>query len=326
MTIPELKKEFTDTLNGLSRSHHPSKIFGDWLEITACALHQIPYEHGDFSKDAEAYQTIEAMYMEAIRGYSAEDLNQMGHMMSLTLIAHKVAFGDFLGELAGENELLNQRNGQFFTPYSVSLLMAQLTLGDTQKILDEKGIITIADSAAGSGSTLITTAEALFNQGLDPRSCAQFDAVDISRNAFNMAYIQLTAMDLQAVVRHGNSLSMEMWEHRPTPQLRYFDQDMRRLHAIEQMKQLIVNPETFFSGDEAEDAASEVSDEASDTSLAAKEEGIPNAPIRTSLLESEAFTGDDQQASTDGEDSKLKADVVLPDPLQLDLFGNVNDG
>ena len=52
-----------------------------------------------------------------------------------------------------------------------------------------------------------------------------------------MAYIQLSALGLQAVVRHGNTLSDEYWEHRPTPQLRLFHQWLEKQRHSERLVQ-----------------------------------------------------------------------------------------
>jgi hypothetical protein len=96
--------------------------------------------------------------------------------------------------------------------------------GTSQGQVERQGIITAADPACGAGALVIAGAEEIASQGIDPRAHVQFDCTDISRDAFNMTYIQLCAHDLQAMVRHGNSLSGEYWEHRPTPQLRLFGQ------------------------------------------------------------------------------------------------------
>ena len=326
LTIPELKKDFTDSLNSLSRSRHPSSTFSSFLEIVAICLHQLPYEHGDFPKSDDAYQRMEAKYFEAIKGYSADELTTMAHMMSITLLAHKTEFGDFLGELAGENELLSQRGGQFFTPYPVCSLMAQINLVDASKIVEEKGLITISDPAVGGGAMLIASAEALLQQQIDPRSCAQFDAIDISRNSFNMAYIQLSALDLQAMVRHGNTLSMEIWENRPTPQLRYFEQELRQRQAIEQMRQFIMNPNVLLA-DEAEEPTAEITDATSDTSAPVdQEEGELASSSQQSLLTSQEFSGMTSEADAPTNAPGRKADIVFPVERQLGLFSNENDG
>ena len=257
--------------------------------------------------------------MEAIQGYEKEELNQMGHMMALTLTAHRIEFCDFLGEIAGENQLLNQNNGQFFTPSALSQMMAQMSVQNAAELIEQKGIITIADPAAGAGATLIATAKALYDQGIDPRSCAQFDAVDISRDAFHMCYIQLSLQGLQAMVRHGNSLTQEMWEHRPTPQLRYFDQDLRRYRAIEAMRQLIKDPTAFTEQVTSE----EPTDPLSRTNEASTETSNSSTEKQQDFFNSTTFTGANDNAS---KPRRRQADVTVPEPQQLDLFGNVNDG
>ena len=322
ITIPQLKKDFTTTLNKLSHSRHPSTVFSDWLEVTAICLHQTPYEAGDFSKDDDDYQRLERSYLETVKGYSGEDLNSMSRMLGMTLLAHRICFGDFLGELAGENELLNQHNGQFFTPYAVCRLMSQMTMTDAHEVLDRQGIITVSDPAVGGGAQLIAVAETLLEQGIDARSAAQFDAIDVSRNAFNMAYIQLSALDLQAMVRHGNTLSMEMWESRPTPQLRYFNEwlEQKKTEArLVWFGEFFKDPDAFFARNRTPDEAASndaitvpVSQESEDADQREAEQPQIN------LFETNTFI-------PDSETDDVLADYVMP-PQQLDIFSAMQDG
>ncbi|NJM99927.1 MAG: SAM-dependent DNA methyltransferase [Phormidesmis sp. RL_2_1] len=209
------KKPFLSKLQSLSHNHSSHRIFSDWLEIAALTLHQLPYHSGELAKDA-AFERLEQRYMEAIKPYSKDELNVFSELVSLTLIAHHTGYGDFLGEMAGEAELLNKRGGQFFTPYHLCRAIAKMNLGDVKSQVEAKGMITIVEPAVGAGALVIAAAEEIAAQGIDPRATVQFDCTDISRDAFNMAYIQLSALGLQAVVRHGNTLSGEYWEARPT--------------------------------------------------------------------------------------------------------------
>ena len=157
--------------------------------------------------------------------YSIDDVRTyVATAIGITLCAHHNDYRDFLGEIAGEESLLSKHSGQFFTPYHVCRLMAKISVGNVKPQVEEKGILTICEPAVGAGAMVIAGAEEVASQGIDPRACLQFDCTDVSRDAFNMAYVQLSALGLQAVVRHGNTLSQEYWEHRPTPQLRLFHQ------------------------------------------------------------------------------------------------------
>lgn len=316
------ERDFTKRLQGLSDSRHKWRAFSDWLEIAAIALHQLPYHSGDFQKDA-TFEALEETYLKKIKGFKRAEQQDVSAMLGITLAAHEAGFSDFLGKIAAEQELLNPDGGQFFTPYNVCLMMARMTLADVRSVIDEKGIITIAEPACGGGAMVIACAEALWSQKIDPRSCAQFDCIDVSRDAFNMCYIQLSALGLQAVVRHGNTLSMDFWEHRPTPQLRYFDQWLKEHHALERLQQLrdlFTNPEAFVAERSKERGAvletSEPPPPSSEDGAAGLVESNVLDAEQGSLFDLDTFAPVPKKRT----ERRRRADIVLPPNKQLDLF------
>ncbi|NEP18710.1 MAG: N-6 DNA methylase [Leptolyngbya sp. SIO4C1] len=313
-TYPQLKKDFVNTLNGLSGSRHKWNVFSDWLEITAITLHQAPYHAGDFPKD-ETFNQLEEKYLEVTKRYDRSELTEMAKLMGITLMAHQLQDGDFLGELAGEEELLSKWQGQFFTPYSLSRLLAGMVLANAREVLEEQGIITISEPASGGGALVIACAEELKHQGIDPRSCAQFDCIDVSRDAFNMTYIQVVAQDLQAIVRHGNTLSLDIGESRPTPQLRYFNQWFKERQAEAKLKLLLTDPDALF--DSSADEAVPPDAIAAPKSVEAEQTQVASEPEQASLFDMEGFAGSD---TTSSRRPRRKADVVLPVDRQLGLF------
>lgn len=239
MRHSELKKLFITALKGISsgrRSLHA--LFSDWLEIAAITLHQLPYQSGELSKD-DAFELLEQSYLERINPYRPSELNSFSQMLGITMLAHHTGYGDFLGEIASEIELLNRRGGQFFTPYHLCRAIAKMTFGNVKAQVEENGLLLVAEPASGSGALIIASAEEIASQGVHPCSCVQFDCTDVSRDAFNMTYIQLSALGLQAVVRHGNTLSMEFWESRPTPQLRLFDKWLKAQQRSQRLEQAL---------------------------------------------------------------------------------------
>ncbi|NEP18953.1 MAG: N-6 DNA methylase [Leptolyngbya sp. SIO4C1] len=316
-SIAELKKDFVKTLNGISYSRQPSNVFSDWLEMAAIALHQLPYRSGDFAPDT-AFEQLEEKYLQIEQRYSQEERNALGKMLGITTLAHRTAFGDFLGEIASDQELLNQHAGQFFTPYNICRMMAKMTLSNAHELVEEKGLITFQEPAAGGGALVIACAEELLSQKIDPRSCAQFDCIDVSRNAFNMCYIQMSLYELQAVVRHGNTLSMDMWESRPTPQIRYFDQwlkQQRQTARLEALKGLMMNPATF----EAEPDM--LRNPANDDEESAIAPETQDEPVQTSLLDMDTFG----LSAPKAKQSRRSADIELPADRQLGLFDLQNE-
>ena len=295
------KKEFFKKLQGLSRSRSPHRVFSDWLEIAAISMHQLPYHSGDLARD-DTFERLEQSYMRSIKPYGREELTVFSEMLMIVIssLGSGMGYSDFLGEIAGEAELLNKGGGQFFTPYHLCRAIAKMTLGDVYQSVREKGIITVCEPAVGSGSLVIASAEEIDMQAIDPRAHVQFDCTDISRDAFNMAYIQLSALGLQSVVRHGNTLSNEYWEHRPTPQLQMFEQwlaPQRRAARLAQAMQSILAG-TASAEPEVRDSPP----------VGKKSSG-------QTLFDLEPFAG----GSLTRKRSTQKPDVVLD--RQMDLFG-----
>lgn len=130
---------------------------------------------------------------------------------------------DLLGELYMKLELSKSGAGQFFTPYDLSRAIATVELADLETLIQQQGVpIVIEEPAVGAGGMVIAAAQIIAAAGHDYRAILQVEATDIDRDCFNMAYIQFRALRIQAVVRQGNSISQQMIEARPTPQLRYF--------------------------------------------------------------------------------------------------------
>ena len=317
-----LKKDFVKILKQLSPHRHKWEIFSDWLEIAAICMHQLPYQNGELERDA-AYETYEAKYMEAIKRYSRAELSEMAKLLGLTIKAHSLDFRDFLGEIAGDEGLLNEEGGQFFTPYSVCRMMAQMTVGNIDAQLQKNGTpLLVSEPAVGGGALVIACAEEVLGQKIDPRSHIQFDCVDVSRTCFNMAYIQLSALGLQAMVRHGNTLSLELWEHRPTTQRRLYDnwlQERRHSQCWETVRDLIVNPGSVINDNQADATPPPAAEDAS-ASMEPAENLADGAQF--SLFDENTF----MPASADNAAAKKRTVVQLPPPehRQLGFFDSQN--
>ncbi|MHB1051410.1 MAG: N-6 DNA methylase, partial [Bacteroidota bacterium] len=107
--------------------------------------------------------------------------------------------------------------GQFFTPYNVSLMMAKMTFTGVKDRIQEQGYITVNEPACGSGGMLVAVRQVLIEEGCNPSRDMLIVAQDISDIAFMMCYIQLSLYGLAGKVVHGNTLSMEIFRELYTP-------------------------------------------------------------------------------------------------------------
>lgn len=220
-SIKDYAHEFKKTIEGFRQNRHLREVFVDWLEIAACAIHQEPYHLGLIPKDEE-YEKLEAQYLGVVKKYTREELDTFATLLGITKMALWDEKADFLGKLYMELEISNDRSGEFFTPFEVSLMMAKVILGDLSSQISDKGFITIAEPACGGGGMLLASARAIEEQGYNPRDVMFFDATDISKPLADMAYLQTSILGLSGIVRHGNTLAAQEWSSRFTPVCRVF--------------------------------------------------------------------------------------------------------
>ena len=156
--------------------------------------------------------------MQVVGRYEKQEIREiMPKLLGIAALASQDGGCDFLGQLAGELELLDGHNGQFFTPYDVSRMMAEMTLDTVGEIIAKQGFVTVQEPACGAGGMIIAAADVLERQGFDISQQLYVDATDISQMCWKMSYLQASLRGIPATIRRGNSLSLEMFESAVTP-------------------------------------------------------------------------------------------------------------
>lgn len=116
---------------------------------------------------------------------------------------------DFLGDLYMQLDLGSHWHGQFFTPYNVCKMMADLQLPDDLSFEDAKAV-TITDCACGGGALLIASAhsyrEKMAKIGLNAQDFVCLYAQDLSMVAALMCYIQISLQGYAGKIKIGDSL------------------------------------------------------------------------------------------------------------------------
>ncbi|WP_165909772.1 N-6 DNA methylase [Variovorax guangxiensis] len=227
------KKELTSLLRDNARRHRLSTVFSDFVELGALAVSN--------KVDKLQYDKREARYLEIVGRYEREEVERFPIMFGLLADWLACGFSDCLGDLFMSLELGDNFKGQFFTPYSVSSLMAALTIGDATSEVERKGFITFNEPACGSAGMLIACAEALTAQQLDHTRHMHAIAIDIDATAVHMAYLQLSLLGVPAIVIHGNALTLKEYGHWVTPMhvLGGWDCRLRRAEALRQAVELL---------------------------------------------------------------------------------------
>ncbi|WP_431022174.1 N-6 DNA methylase [Erwinia rhapontici] len=193
------KKQFLSIFNDTARYHHRHKVFRDFIALASTSIHNsICFD-----------ETLEQEYMGIVRQYEAKDAERMAMLLAEVVLGLEAEAGDFLGSLYMQLALGESARGQFFTPFCVSRMMAELQLGDIDNILIEKPFVTVCEPACGSAGMLLAIAEVIKEKGFNPLRHLWVSGTDIDPVASGMAYIQLSLMGVAGEVVTGNALSDE---------------------------------------------------------------------------------------------------------------------
>lgn len=196
-------KEFVKIIESLAYSRSRYDVFSDFAQMSYCALRKIvePKEKAD---------ELEKQYMGIVGWYKPDGGEKMSHLLALTIAALQNGGIDFLGHVVGVMEICNVGAGQFFTPYHVSRMIAEMTLLNCEEIVESKGIMTMQEPASGAGGMVLAAADVIESKGLKLDQHLYVEAIDIAPICFWMTYVQLTLRGVAAVVRWGDTLKWEM--------------------------------------------------------------------------------------------------------------------
>lgn len=201
------RREFIRLFRDTARYHHRHEVFRDFAEMAALAVQNAFLRCPDLEKE---YLTIAGRYQ-------PDDVNRMSQLLACLTGALECRPGDFLGQIFMELEIGSDHMGQFFTPYHVSVLMAQLTAGDVLSQLEHKPFITLQEPAVGAGSMVIAFAEVLAEQGINYQDKLFASCMDIDATAAHMCYLQLSLLGIPAEVMTGNTLTLDVRRTFRTP-------------------------------------------------------------------------------------------------------------
>ncbi|WP_176060295.1 N-6 DNA methylase [Paraburkholderia sp. BCC1876] len=207
-----------------SPSHDLHAVFSDFVEVSAIAISN--------RVDTARFEVREKRYLEIAAKYTRDELDRFAAMFAELHLCYRSrvddlgdlgvadipghGLGDVLGEIFMALELGNAQNGQFFTPYSVSVLMAMIAIGDGASV-KAQGFLTMQEPACGSGGMVVASAQALHQAGLAYPEALHATCVDVDRRCVHMAYVQLSLLGIAATVVHGNTLSLEVKDVWYTP-------------------------------------------------------------------------------------------------------------
>lgn len=205
-------------INNASIRVDRSKLLSDVFECGAIAISN-KFDKLQAEEREKRYLDIINRYQQKERELIAEIFGNIFALLT-SVTYDDGRFNDWLGNLFMESSAGNSRSGQFFTPYHVSHLMADMSL--EKDIIDEKkqsdGILELYEPCCGSGGMMMASLDVLKNRyGFNYARNCFIVAEDIDLRCVHMCYLQLSLAGVPAIIKHQNTLTREKWSVWKTP-------------------------------------------------------------------------------------------------------------
>jgi hypothetical protein len=202
------RKAFISIFNELCYSHSRWRVFQDFCEMAAIELRQPFYKN---EKDEERYKEIARQY--------PKKYQLLAELFTSVVFGLEVEGGDFLGSIFHELEMQNENMGQFFTPYCVQKLMAQMNADKDhlQGLIDRNGYITMNEPCSGAGGMVLAFAETFKELGFNPSTQLFVITQDLDFTATHMTYVQLALSGIAGLIERRNTITQELYFQHYTP-------------------------------------------------------------------------------------------------------------
>ena len=194
-------KQFNKLLIDVDYSKSTVQKFSDFLSLTTYSMANAFYRSDE----------IEEKYLNVAKNYTKAQHDKFSEMFIVVIDALE-DMHDFLGKVFSTNDMGSSYKGQFFTPYHVSKMMAEISATDLEDKIRNKKVLTLSEPCSGSGGMVIAFAQTMKEKGYNYQNKLFVEAIDIDDMCFKMTYIQLCLLGIPARVIKGNSLSLEYQE------------------------------------------------------------------------------------------------------------------
>ena len=198
--IQGTEKEFLDEFQKLCYSRSAWQVWADLMAAIACSLSNV----GD--RSPKHYESREKEYAQCIERLGSVEVP--ARMLAIIVEAlERNPEQDFLGAMYMQLNLGNHWKGQFFTPYSICKLMAEINCESLDGQVDKQGYVSVCDPSCGAGATLIAAANKMKECRYNYQNHVLFVGQDIDRVTGMMCYIQLSLLGCAGYVCIANTIT-----------------------------------------------------------------------------------------------------------------------
>ena len=197
----EHQKEIVRRFDKICYRHNRWDVWSNFITMVAIEISNA-VDSGHAEHRGEMYRNI-------AKQYDAAEMQLFAEMFAEIVAGmEQNPDQDFLGELFMCLDLGNEHRGQFFTPYCICKMMAQINSPNLKELIAERGWISVSDPACGAGALLVAFANMCRQPDIDVnyQTSVLFVAQDIDFTVGCMCYIQLSLMGCAGYVVIDDSL------------------------------------------------------------------------------------------------------------------------
>lgn len=169
----------------------------------------------NFTECGDVFRKNEEEYKQIIGKYKKEEQELIFHIFAELSNEYEMnPFQDLLGELYMRLDMGSKALGQFFTPYNLSQLCAEMMdIALVKQEIAENGYVTINEPSCGAGANIIAALEFLHHNGINYQKEAVVVCQDISALTAKMCHVALSFLGCQAVIKVGDTLANPFEEY-----------------------------------------------------------------------------------------------------------------
>ena len=156
----DYKKEIIKKINGISGRYSNYEVFTDFVKCAAISISNAC----EFTQ--QIWQSREKQYIETIKKYTKEEQKVFPELLALLTEALEEEIEDVLGAVYMQGNMGNKSTGQFFTPFHVSLICAEIAISE-QISQNQKKWRLNEPSAGGGGMPIEQVAKMLGHESVE---------------------------------------------------------------------------------------------------------------------------------------------------------------
>ena len=207
----DCKKEIIKIINSMSGRYSRYEVFTDWIRCLALSIEQSTH----LIRNKE-WQDREQAYLDTIKRYKPDETEKMAEMTARLIETLEDGPDDVLGKIYMEAGMGSKIAGQFFTPFHLSELCAEVVLdGQMEKYKAGKiKKITVNEPSCGGGAMILAAAKVLWKNGINYQQAMDVVTQDLDWKGVYMCYVQLSLLGISAICVQGNTLTEPYNPHR----------------------------------------------------------------------------------------------------------------